>query len=91
MRYVCYSYDIPSGIPTGKYPEPATTLRCFAAHLQLSVWIVPQAMLLRTEKLTKRIKAVGGTVDEFDFDGQNHEKLLAKARQCMENDVARLR
>lgn len=91
MRFVCYSYDIPKNIPSDEYPEPSVTLRRFAAHLQQSVWIMPEAMLCRAQELTEDILRVGGNVDVFDFDERGHEKLLRKARACLQAEAERIR
>lgn len=91
MRFVCYSYDIPKSTPAGEYPEPSCTLRRFAAHLQQSVWILPEAMLGLTNDLTVDIERVGGNVDVFDFDERGHEKLMRKARACLEGEATRIR
>jgi hypothetical protein len=91
MRFVCYQYDIPDDVLPKDYPEPSAVLRSFATRVQMSVWILPLSALSRTEDLTAEIRGLGGTVDAFQYDEMEADKIRIKARTCLTRDASHIR
>jgi hypothetical protein len=91
MKAILFMYDIPTTVRPEDYPSPSTDLRCFAARIEYSCWVVPEGQMPRTEPIAAALRAVGAKVDTVRFDESDEVKIRSLARASIEREATRIR